>query len=125
MAIPAKARINYVILASGYRWNPEFTNQQHQDELMEYFRLDPNVTKSSIRNVLEDCFDHKPDRFLRTSEERAKAQELTQKMQTFFAARIADRAEAYYKFMDNHPEKRELFIRLSRSAQFALRLGEL
>ena len=70
MAIPEKAFIDYVVLAGAYNWDPALTNQQHRQELMQFFQPDPSTTKSNIRTVLSECFGHNPDRFLRTGEER-------------------------------------------------------
>ena len=69
MAIPEKAFIDYVVLAGAYNWDPALTNQQHRQELIQFFQPDPKVSKSDIRDILSKCFDHKPDRFLRTGEE--------------------------------------------------------
>ena len=125
MAIPEKAFIDYVVLAGAYNWDPALTNQQHRQELMQFFQPDPNTTKSDIRDVLSECFGHKPDRFLRTGEERTKALELSQKAQEVYATIFADRAETVYNNLGHRPpeEVQKVFADMSRATQFAFRPG--
>jgi hypothetical protein len=125
MAIPEKAFIDYVKFAGAYKWDPEKNNQQHRQELMQFFQPDPNITKSDIRDVLSECFGHKPDRFLRTGEERTKALDLSRKAQESLAAIFADRAETVYNNLDVRPreEVNKVYADLSRATQFAFRPG--
>ena len=116
MPLPNFPHLSFSYLALGYKWDPTQNLFAHKEELLTYFKPDPQITKENLRDALSEALGL-PDRFFRSSSDHKAAVLLNNHMQETFANLIASRAYTLNKYSSD-PANADAFTALGRGTAF-------